>query len=105
MPYVSIGNAIGGTITHCSLSGPSGRRRLESESVPLYVDIAVASAEKAEDNIISSRFISTLEDLPSEVTVVGISLYGNMIIYSKLRFVMMHTRPRILRNVKSRTTL
>ena len=72
---------------------------MESESVPLYVEIAVASAEEAEDTIISSRFISTLEDLPSEVTVVGISLYGNMIIYSKLP--LQHSNPTIPRLFKA----
>ena len=82
----SIGNALNGTVTHCSFSGGtySERRRLKFEPAPLYVDIAVPSAEEAENAIASSQFIPSLENLPNEVTVLDISLYGNMIIYNKV---------------------
>ena len=67
--------AVDGEVTYCSLSGPSGRRNLQANT--LYMDIAVDDVSLATSQIESADFTSSLKGLPPGVSVSTIELGTN----------------------------
>ena len=66
----SVATALDGTFSHCSLSGPSQRRRLVGSE--LYVDVLVEDGLSAQTASNDPNFESSLQGLPSGVQVTSV---------------------------------
>jgi hypothetical protein len=69
----SVADAVRGNVEYCSPQPRSPRRNLEDNS-SLYMELTVSDADSALSQIQSESFISTLENLPNEVSISNIDI-------------------------------
>lgn len=69
----SVAKAVGGSVRYCSLQPKSSRRYLQDSS-SLFLELAVSDADSALNQMQSENFISTLEDLPTEIIISNVNI-------------------------------